>query len=309
MCAPIVLFTYARPKHTRLTIESLLKNHGVHQHDLIVYSDAHRTENQKSEVSEVREYLKNINGFRSVTVIHRPHNFGLANSIVDGVTSVLQSYPNIIVLEDDMLTSPYFLKYMDEALERFENEDDVISIHGYVYPVKTCLPEAFFLRGADCWGWATWRRGWSLFNPDGNYLLSEIRRLKLSYQFDFDGTYKFTKMLENQVKGINDSWAVRWYASAFLSNKLTLYPGESLVYNIGMDDSGVHSRKSDWLNVDLALSKISLNNVQVRHSNEAFNAISEFFNSNKPKFFERAHSALTRLLNIGKFMVKHMFAK
>ena len=158
--APIALFVYARPDHALRTVEALLKNPEASGSDLIVFSDAARTADKEEAVHHVREYVANIQGFRSLTVHHRPQNYGLAKSIIDGVSQVLETYDRVIVLEDDMETSPHFLRYMNAALYNYADDERVISVHGYVYPTNQTLPEAFFLRGADCWGWATWRRGW-----------------------------------------------------------------------------------------------------------------------------------------------------
>ncbi|HEY8359058.1 MAG TPA: glycosyltransferase, partial [Ramlibacter sp.] len=226
---PIALFVHARPAHTERTVASLLRNEGAAQSDLLVFSDAARTPEKQAAVAEVRAFIAGIRGFRSVRIVERPSNFGLAKSIIDGVSQVLAESDRVIVVEDDMVTSPHFLTYMNEALERFRDDERVISVHGYVYPVASALPEAFFLPGADCWGWATWRRGWSVFNPDGQALLDELTRRKLLRAFDFNGTHDYSGMLRDQIAGRNDSWAVRWYASAFLADKLTLYPGRSLV--------------------------------------------------------------------------------
>ena len=156
-------------------------------------------------------------------------------------------------------------------------DDRVVSIHGYVYPVGQPLPEAFFLHGADCWGWATWSRGWSCFNSDGQFLLDELKRHKTIRAFDFNGTYPFSKMLEGQIKGTNDSWAVRWYASAFLAGKLTLYPGRSLVHNIGNDDSGTHCGESADFDANLSSTQISLNHINSEPSQEGRQAFEDFF--------------------------------
>lgn len=217
MNAPVVLFTYARPEHTRQTVEALRRNQFAPTSDLIIYSDGPRTSDDRSTVDEVRAYLRTITGFRSVTIRHRDTNFGLAKSIIEGVTEVLERTDRIIVLEDDMVTSPHFLGYMQEALERYAGDERVISVHGYAYPTGKPLPEAFFLPGADCWGWATWRRGWGLFNPDGRMLLDELVRRKMVRGFDFDGAYPYSSMLQEQIRGNNDSWAIRWYASAYLA--------------------------------------------------------------------------------------------
>ena len=278
--APIVVFTYNRPNHTQRTVESLLKNPLAKISDLIIFSDAATSRRQRQAVDEVRSYLSELTGFRSVKVIHRDKNFGLAESIIQGVTEVLEQSEKVIVLEDDMVVSPHFLKYMNEALEQFVDDDRVISVHGYVYPVDIELPEAFFIRGADCWGWATWRRGWEIFNPNGKYLLDELTRRGLLRFFDFNSTSPHSKMLKEQIKGGNDSWAVRWYASAFLANKLTLYPGRSLVNNIGNDSSGTHCVTSEDFDVGLSKSSINLKNVIVEVSPIALEAFEYYYKNN-----------------------------
>jgi hypothetical protein len=275
--APIALFTYCRLDHTVRTLESLARNYLAKDSDLIVFSDAANSEAQDNKVQEVREYINKIKGFKSVTIVEREVNLGLAGSIIDGVTSIVNKYGRIIVLEDDMVTSKYFLTYMNEALEKYADDERVVSIHGYVYPVKQSLPEAFFLPGADCWGWATWSRGWTYFNSDGQFLLDELKRRKLIRAFDHNGAFHFYKMLEGQVKGINDSWAVRWYASAFLAGKLTLYPGRSLVHNIGNDGSGTHCGESTDFDTNLSTTQISLNNINNEPSQEGRQAFEDFF--------------------------------
>jgi hypothetical protein len=210
------------------------------QSDLFVFSDGPKNADAAAGVAQVRELLKGLTGFRSVTVAERERNFGLAASIISGVTDIVSRHGAVIVLEDDLVTSPHFLRYMNDALELYRDREEVASIHGYIYPVEGALPETFFLRGADCWGWATWKRAWELFEPDGAKLLARLRDGKLTKAFDRDGSYEYTRMLEDQISGRNDSWAVRWYASAFLADRLTLYPGRSLVQNIGMDALGTH---------------------------------------------------------------------
>ena len=278
--APIVVFTYNRPEHTLRTLNALLMNPLANESDIIIYSDSARTANHNKAVDEVRSYLSELTGFRSIKVIHRDKNFGLAESIIQGVTEVLQQSEKVIVLEDDMVVSPHFLKYMNEALVKFVDDDRVISVHGYVYPVDIELPEAFFLPGADCWGWATWRRGWDIFNPNGKYLLDELTRRGLLRSFDFNSASPHSKMLKEQIKGENDSWAVRWYASAFLANKLTLYPGRSLVNNIGNDSSGTHCNTTEDFDVELSKTSINFKNVIVDVSPIALEAFEYYFKKN-----------------------------
>ena len=279
--SPVVLFVYNRLDHTRRTIDALRKNELAQESELIVFSDAPVSEEQVEDVNKVRQYIHNIEGFKSITIVEREFNLGLAKSIIDGVTKIVEKHGKIIVLEDDLVTSKYFLSYMNEALNKYADNNEVISIHGYVYPVAHELPEAFFLPGADCWGWATWRRGWSLFNSDGQYLLNELARLKLLKAFDFNDSYSYSKMLEGQTKGTNDSWAIRWYASAFLANKLTLYPGRSLVNNIGNDDSGTHCSDSNSHESALSDTPINLDNVNIEVSQTGLAAFESFFLSLK----------------------------
>ncbi len=298
--APIALFTYCRPDHTRRTIEALQRNALAAESDLVVFSDAARTSQKTNDVDEVRDYLSTIQGFKSVTIRRRDKNFGLSRSIIEGVAEVLQRSEKVIVLEDDMVTSPHFLSYMNDALDRYEKDDRVASIHGYVYPVRDPLPEAFFIAGADCWSWATWRRAWRLFNPDGQLLLDELKQRKLVRAFDFNGAYGFTDMLEAQIRGENDSWAIRWYASAFLAGKLTLYPGRSLVQNIGNDDTGTHGGNTTYFDGALSDTPIDLNDVPVEVSRQASQAFENFLrkSTSRPRRLLRKFSALkkTRLI-------------
>jgi GT2 family glycosyltransferase len=290
--SPIVLFVYNRPWHTQQTIDALKNNEFAKQSDLIIYSDAAKNEQAESKVQEVRNYIKNIKGFSSITIIEREKNLGLANSIIDGVTAVVNQYGSVIVIEDDLVTSPYFLKYMNEALERFAQDERVISIHGYVYPVKQSLPEAFFLPGADCWGWATWKRGWDIFNPDGEYLLQQLKEKNLIASFDYNGSSKYSKMLEDQIKGRNDSWAVRWYASAFLAGKLTLYPSRSLVHNIGNDNSGTHCDSNTLYNVRTSTTAINLSKVNAESYHLGRKIFENFFKQRKTNIFKKIHTKL-----------------
>jgi hypothetical protein len=294
--APICLFVYNRLDHTQRTVDSLNQNLLAQESDLIIFSDAHKLGTQSDKVAEVREYIHQISGFKSVTVVERDVNYGLAKSIIDGVTKIVNEHGRIIVLEDDMVTSPYFLTYMNEALEKYADDNRVVSIHGYVYPVKQSLPEAFFLRGADCWGWATWQRGWAHFNPDGQYLIDELKRRKLIGMFDFNGAYSFSKMLKAQIKGSNDSWAVRWHASAFLADKLTLHPGRSLVHNIGNDASGTHCGESNIHDVLLSVTPIDISGVEVIPSILGYQAFELFYRQSQGNLMQRISRSLATIL-------------
>jgi len=286
-CAPILLFAFNRPRHLLQTLAALKKNLLAEQSDLIIYSDAAKNPSDQLKVDQVRQSIRLLDGFKSIRVIERKNNYGLAKNIIEGVTETLNQYGRAIILEDDMLTSPYFLTYMNQALQMYEEDEIVASIHAYVYPVKVALPDTFFLKGADCWGWATWKRAWDTFETDGKKLLAEIDAKGLKDAFNLDNGYDYYKMLQQQVRGKNNSWAVRWYASCFLKNMLTLYPGASLVNNIGFDNSGTHCSYSNDLTVHIAES-INLQPILKQEDTYARAAISRFL---------RAHSSVwARLL-------------
>jgi len=279
--APIALFTYNRPWHTQQTVEALKQNELADQSGLFIFSDGPKNLNDKAKIDEVRKYIHSIEGFRSINITERPNNLGLAESIITGVTEMVNKFGSIIVLEDDLVTSACFLKFMNEALNLYENEPQVISIHGYTYPVKGKLPETFFLRGADCYGWATWKRGWDLFEKDGRKLLKELKQRNLTKQFDYNGACRYTRWLKQQIAGKNSSWAIRWHASAFLRERLTLYPGVSLVRNIGHDRTGTHCHKSRLFDVKLSKEPISLSLIDITENQEAKEIFASYLRSVK----------------------------
>ena len=291
--APIVLFVYNRPWHTQQTVEALQKNKLASESELFIYSDDAKNDDARVSVDEVRKYIDNITGFKKITVIKRDKNWGLANSIIDGVTKIVNEYGRIIVLEDDLVTSPYFLKYMNTALDFYKNEKSVISIHGYIYPIEN-LPNSFFIKGADCWGWATWKNKWDIFEPDGQKLLNELTVKNLEKESDFNGSYDFTRMLKDQINGKNSSWAIRWYMSAFLKNMVTLYPGKSYVQNIGFDSQGVHCRETDIFNINLNKTFI-FKKIKVNENLEARKKMELFFKKIKPSISSRIKSKILHL--------------
>jgi hypothetical protein len=274
--APIALFVYNRPAHFKQTIEALQKNTLFKDSDLYIYCDGPKEnagEYMLANIKKVREIAASVGGCANKEIIISEANKGLARSIVDGVSYVVEKHGRIIVLEDDILTSPKFLEFMNKGLELYEREEKVISIHGYNLPISTeGLAETFFNKGADCWGWATWKRGWDLYESDAQKLLIEIERNNLSYEFDIEGSYPYTKMLRDQVNGKINSWAINWYASAFLKSKYTLYPSVSIVQNIGLDGSGTHCGSVDEQSTNtINMSDVSFrmdqkieNNVEVR---------------------------------------------
>ncbi len=294
--SPIALFVYNRPWHVRQVIDVLRKNDLAADSELIIFSDGLKDEETRVKVEEVRQYLKTITGFKKIQIHEQKENQGLANSIINGITKVVNEYGRVIVLEDDLVTSPYFLRYMNEALSLYEQDSRVISIHGYVLPVKSRLPETFFIKGADCWGWSTWKRGWDLFENNGSLLFEELKNRNLTKAFDFNGTHPFTEMLKSQIAGKNNSWAIRWCASAFLNNKLTLYPGRSLVCNIGNDETGTNWGADHSYNVALTQTAIDVKEIEVSENGCARKTFEEFFKGQKGSFCSRLKQKMRRIL-------------
>ena len=241
MQAPIALFIYNRPIHTKLVLEALLKNQLASKSDLFIFIDGLKEDANAAQINshkELLEYVKNINGFKKVEIVERIKNEGLSSSLKKGISEVLSINDKVIVIEDDIVTSPVFLNYINNALMLYEEDMEVISINGWIYDIKS-LPPSFFIKGVDCWGWATWKRGWNLYNDDAAYLADEIARKQLIKDFNFGDSYPFYELLLKQKEN-NSSWAIKWYASAYLNNKYTLYPGQSYVANIGQDISGTN---------------------------------------------------------------------
>jgi len=285
--APIALFVYNRPEHTRRTISYLQKNLLADESRLFIFSDAAKTEADKVKVEEVRQLIKEVTGFRSVKIIERKRNLGLAESIISGVTQLVNEYDKIIVFEDDLLSSPYTLQYFNEALTRYKNDGEVMHIGAYLYNIdKKGLPQTFFFRAATSWGWATWARAWKDFEPDVDVLLKQFDQKKIS-QFSIEGAMNFWKQLQGFKAGKNDSWAIRWYASIFLKGGLTLNPTVSLVHNIGNDGTGVHSNKEDMYAVQTAKQAVTQFPTEIKENQMAYQAIKNFLKKRKGSFIQR----------------------
>ena len=238
--APILLFVYNRPEHTRRCIQSLLKNSLASESYLFIYADEAKDSTQQEAVNEVRNYIRAIQGFKQITLMERNENWGLARNIIDGVTTQVNRYGKVIVLEDDLVVAPYFLQFMNDALEAYKDEPKVGHIQACDFTQESSLPSTFLIKWTGSWGWATWDRAWKYFNPNGKELLQELEERKLTRVFDFNGKYGFTRMLRRQIEGKNNSWAIRWNASLFLKDILSLNVGRSLVQNEGFDGSGTN---------------------------------------------------------------------
>lgn len=285
--APIALFVYNRPQHTERTITYLRENHLAKQSQLFIFSDGAKGNSDLENVQAVRDYLKTVDGFASVQIIEQQQNKGLANSIIDGVSFLCKTQGRVIVFEDDLISSPYCLQYFNDALNHFANEEKVMHIGAYMYPLNhSQLPETFFYRAATSWGWATWQRAWQHFNPNINQLMAQFNAER-RHAFSIEGKMNFWKQMLDFKKGKNNSWAIRWYASIFLKGGLTLNPAQSLINNIGHDGSGIHSGINDIYNVVINPKAVKNFPSVLVENEQAYQAIKSFLATRKGNIWTR----------------------
>ena len=279
--APIVLFVYNRPDHTRQTIKALQKNELVSESELFIYSDAAKNRDAEDNVNKVRKYIKHINGFKKVTIFEREKNLGLANSIIDGVTKIVNEYGKIIVLEDDLITSPYFLRYMNDALKTYADSKRIWEVGGYTYPIfYESKSDFFFAPYTTSWGWATWSDRWKYFERDTEKLIGIFDKEKIK-KFNLDNSDNIWSQITENTKGRIYTWAVFWYAIVFLNDGLTIYPKRSMVKNIGHDGSGMNSTKSNFFKVNLSEKPINISLVDISINSDIIIEVKKYLKKNR----------------------------
>lgn len=242
--APIAIFVYKRARHARELLRTLARNAAAARSPITIYCDGPRGEHEAQAVREARAAVRELAPAHA-RIVERERNLGLAQSVIAGVSETIAEHGRAIVLEDDLELSTSALDYFNAALERYRDEARVMHVAGYMYPVRAALPEAFFYREATCYGWATWARAWQRFEPDGRRIRDAVLERGARRQFNVEDAIDFLGMLENQIAGRADSWAIRWYGSLWLHGGLALHPGRSLVRNAGFDGSGEHSGASE----------------------------------------------------------------
>ena len=235
---PVVLFAFKRPQHTRTVIESLLACPEADRTTLYVFCDAARTKAESSAVNEVRSLLRSVQGFRRVEVVIRNRNYGLAKNISDGLSAVFAEHDAAVVVEDDTVVSPVFLRYMNRALDHYRASADVWHINGWAHPIPPPDNDTAYLsRLMICWGWATWADRWEKFERDPTRLMRSWSKVKIK-RFNLDSSYDYWSQVTRNASGELDTWAIFWYATIFEHDGLCLFPPQSYVSNIGRDGTG-----------------------------------------------------------------------
>ncbi len=276
MTAPIVLFVFARPDHTRRTLEALTANELADQSDLIVYADAGKDEKNLEQLKAVKELVYGATGFKSVTILERDINYGLARNIIEGVTEVCNKYGRVIVLEDDIVTSPNFLTFMNTTLDKYAEEKKVWHISGWNYPIDIDgLEDVFLWRAMNCWGWATWADRWQHFEKKPEKLVRNWTRKKIK-RFNLDNSCDFWEQVKANYSGKLNTWAIFWYATIFEQNGLCLNPVNSFVENIGHDGSGENCGKTEIFFKNQFITSVENYPEDIQESLQAIRKIRQF---------------------------------
>lgn len=258
--APVAMFVYNRLDHFKQTYEALAKCREAKYTDLIIFSDGAKNEKASEAVEQVRSFareIENNNDFNSLKIVESPENKGLAKSIIQGVTQVLDQYGRIIVLEDDCACSESFLKYMNSCLDFYKDNKKIGAVSGYAPQIE--FPEAYkddvFTAYRSCsWSWGTWKDRWENVDWDLNDFAEFCKNPELIKKLNSNGNDRFMR-LYRQTKGNGSSWSVRFGAHLVKNDWLTVYPRYSYIKNIGCDESGVHSKSEDAEKMSVDLNK------------------------------------------------------
>ena len=298
--SPIIIFTYNRIDHLDTLIRSLKKNNLFADSKVFVFSDGPKNEIDKKKIENIRIFLKKNLPILKSEIIERDVNLGLSRNVIGGITDAFKTYDQLIILEDDLEVSPFFLNYMNDALNMYKSIDNVASISGYMYPIdpKKFSNDYFFLNLVESWGWGTWKRAWKNFEIDSSKLLKEIDERKLVKDFNFSSGISYYKMLKDNIKGANDSWAVRWYASTFLKNMNTLFPSKSFIRNTGIDNSGQNCNYTTVYDSSINFEYKSLKKIDSLEFATDRLAVKTFFE--KVKFKRYIETIINKIKNMTK---------
>ncbi len=307
MLSPIIFFAYKRPFHTFHSLKALSENIESKESDLIAYIDGPTNIKELHLIDSVEKIINSFKqNFKSLKIYRSEINKGLAKNIRDGITNTLKTYENVIALEDDVCVSSSFLKYMNEALKKYQNNNEVWHINGYNLPIDSDVNKEFvFLRLMFCWGWATWRDRWFSFINDNlaqdPYHLSFIFNKEMRRDLDLGLRISpFWSQVE-QNKNNKSTWAIFWYCHIFLKNGLCLTPSKSFTNNIGLDKSGINCGSNSITFQNILNNKFNSNLPNhIKEDEKSITQIKTFYLKNKINIFRKI---LRKLKNIANFFL------
>ena len=280
--SPVILFVYNRPWHTEQTLNALAQNTLANESVLTIYADgpkAGATEDDKINIAKVRSVIRSKKWCKQVNIVEADYNKGLAASIIEGVTNTVNKNETVIVLEDDIITSPGFLEYMNDALQVYRAEQSVMHISGYMYPLGYTTNDTRFLNVVTPWGWATWKSRWQHFNGNASDLMEKLLAAPHYSLKDYNKGYgnEFTRQLQANIEHRINTWAVKWHTSIYLKKGFCLHPSMSLVQNIGFDNSGIHCSTNEDYKVEVLAKEIKVVEMPLTETPETLQRFEEFY--------------------------------
>lgn len=299
--APVILFTYNRPDHTKQVLDQLAKNYLAPSSELFIFCDGPKNENAVEKNNATREIIKReekLGRFRKVNVEISEENKGLANSIISGVTKIIEKYGCCIVLEDDLLTSKYFLSYMNDALKFYRTNEKIWSVTGFSFALKTLAnyPHDVYLSyRANSHSWATWVDRWKKVDWQVSDFEELSHSLKKISHFNRGGNDLF-RMLRHQMRGERDSWAIRFCYSQSKYDMYTIYPKYSMIKNIGFDGTGTHCQNN--CSIDYSSFRDDIQGIHMENVNLDRAIVQEFKSMYRVKFGEAVDWGFKKIKSI-----------
>ena len=290
---PIIVFCYNRPEHLEQTLDALSRNELADLSTLYIYCDGPKegaSDEMRQKITEVRQVARKRQWCKEVNVVEREENVGLMNNIVGAVTEIVNQYGRVITMEDDIITSKGYLRFMNEALELYKDDEQVMHISGYMWPHKHKLPNTFFYEVPyPGGGWATWQRAWKHYTDDTKSLF-DYWCTRWDEFNKFGGDY-LQLQLEKNYRGTMKTWFIKWHAVMLMRGALTLFPGKSLTNNIGFDDQATNCYTTDKFDV-VPVDYVKVERRPIKENKRAAREIYAFYQG---RWYNRRRR--TRLIN------------
>lgn len=282
-CAPIALFAFKRPGSLEAVLEALSQNTQFEHTQIYAFCDGPKAGAASDIVQSVRATKHVLQCWQTranIEIFANDENCGLHRQIPHGISYVLERHDRVIVIEDDILVSPFFLDYMNDALNLYAEDFEVMQVSGFMFNVKSKLPETFFYNVNSCWGWGTWKRAWRYYNDDASALLKQLTKSPDFSMYEFNGGQNgcfYDQLVKNHLGDLK-SWAVKWHASMYLHGGNCLHPNKTLVKNIGFGSDGTNCVAEDTrYNVEFAQRRIAVDRVPIVKCAEAYAAVARIF--------------------------------